>query len=83
MLALSILYDLYGIESAEYYKTNPERYARANLVASRLLGVDKLYMTWALYAFTCEAMGQVMMYPDKFPPGSDPDKVLITRDTWQ
>jgi len=83
MLALSILHDLYGIESAEYYKTNPERYVRANLIASRLLGIDKLYMTWALYAFTCEAMGQVMMYPDKFPPGSDPDKVLITRDTWQ
>jgi hypothetical protein len=83
MLALSILHDLYGIESAEYYKTDPERYVRANLVASRLLGIDKLYMTWALYAFTCEAMGQVMMYPDKFPPGSDPDKVLITRDTWQ
>ena len=83
MLALSILYDLYGIESAEYYKTMPERYVRANLVASRLLGIDKLYMTWALYAFTCEAVGQVMMYPDKFPPGADPDKVLITRDTWQ
>ena len=83
MLALSILHDLYGIESAEYYKTNPERYVRANLIASRLLGIDKLYMTWALYAFTCEAMGQMMMYPDKFPPGSDPDKVLITRDTWQ
>ena len=83
MLALSILHELYGIESAEYYKTNPERYVRANLIASRLLGIDKLYMTWALYAFTCEAIGQVMMYPDKFPPGSDPDKVLITRDTWQ
>jgi hypothetical protein len=83
MLALSVLYDLYGIESAEYYKTNPERYVRANLAVSRLLGIDKLYMTWALYAFTCEAIGQVMMYPDKFPPGSDPDKVLITRDTWQ
>ncbi|MCZ6797276.1 MAG: hypothetical protein O7D36_04935 [Gammaproteobacteria bacterium] len=83
MLALSILHELYGIESAEYYKTNPERYVRANLIASRLLGIDKLYMTWALYAFSCEAIGQVMMYPDKFPPGSDPDKVLITRDTWQ
>ena len=83
MIALSILHDLYGIESAEYYKTDPERYARANLMVSRLLGVNKLYMTWALYAFTCEAIGQVMMYPDKFPPGSDPDHVLITRDTWQ
>jgi len=83
MIALGILHDLYGIESAEYYKTDPERYARANLMVSRLLGVNKLYMTWALYAFTCEAIGQVMMYPDKFPPGSDPDHVLITRDTWQ
>ena len=83
MIALAILHDLYGIESAEYYKTDPERYARANLMVSRLLGVNKLYMTWALYAFTCEAIGQVMMYPDKFPPGSDPDHVLITRDTWQ
>ena len=83
MIALGILHDLYGIESAEYYKTDPERYVRANLMVSRLLGVNKLYMTWALYAFTCEAIGQVMMYPDKFPPGSDPDHVLITRDTWQ
>ena len=83
MIALGILHDLYGIESAEYYKTDPERYARANLMVSRLLGVNKLYMTWALYAFTGEAIGQVMMYPDKFPPGSDPDHVLITRDTWQ
>jgi hypothetical protein len=23
------------------------------------------------------------MYPDRFPPGSDPDKPLITKDTWQ
>ncbi len=35
MIALSILYDLYGIESAEYYKTDPERYVRANLMVSR------------------------------------------------
>ena len=38
MLALSILHDLYGIESAEYYKTKPERYVRSNLIVSRLLG---------------------------------------------
>ena len=82
MIALSILNDLYGIESAEYYKTDPERYVRANLIIARLLGINKLYMTWALYAFTCEAVGQVMMYPDKYPPGADPDKVLITRETW-
>lgn len=83
MIALSILHDLYGIESAEYYKTDPERYVRANLIVSRLLGINKLYMTWALYAFTCEAIGQKMMYPDKFPPGSDPDEVLINKDNWR
>ncbi len=83
MLALGILHDLYGVESADYYKTDAKRYARANLTASRLLGVNKLYTTWALYAFTCEPLGQAMMYPDKFPPGSDPDQPLIDADTWQ
>ncbi len=83
MLALSVLYDLYGIESAEYYKTDPWRYVRANLAVSRLLGVKKLYMTWALYAFTCEPLGQIMMYPDQFPPGCDPDEPLINKDNWR
>ena len=82
MLALAVLHDLYGIESREYYNTDPYRYVRANLAVSRLLGVQKFYMTWALYAFTCEPLGQVMMYPDKFPPGADPDAILITRDNW-
>jgi len=83
MLALSILHDLYGIQSAEYYKTDPWRYVRANLAVSRLLGIKKLYMTWALYAFTCEPLGQIMMYPDQFPPGCDPDEPLINKDNWR
>ena len=83
MLALTVLYDLYGIESAEYYKTDPWRYVRANLTVSRLLGVKKLYMTWALYALTCEPLGQEMMYPDKFPPGANPDEPLINKDNWR
>ena len=80
MLALSILHDLYGVQSKEYYCTDPYRYVRANLTVGRLLGVKKLYMTWALYAFSCEAVGQKMMYPDKFPPGSDPDEPLINKE---
>ena len=80
MLALAILHDIYGIRAAEYYKTDPYRYVRANLTVSRLLGVKKLYITWALYAFSCEVLGQKMMYPDKFPPGSDPDHALINKD---
>ncbi len=83
MITLTILHDLYGVSSADYYKTDPERYVRANLITSRLLGIDKLYITWALYAFTCEAIGQPMMYTDKFPPGSDPGKVLINKDNWK
>lgn len=82
MLALAVLFDLYGIESEEYYKTDPYRYVRANLAVSRLLGVKKLYMTWALYALTCEPLGQPMMYPDQFPPGADPDVTLINKENW-
>ncbi len=82
MLALAILHDLYGIESWDYYNTEPYRYVRANLAVSRLIGANKFYMTWALYAFTCEPLGQKMMYPDKFPPGADPEVTLINRDSW-
>ena len=82
MLALALLHDLYGVESWDYYNTDPYRYVRANLTVSRLLGVNKYYNTWALYAFTCEPLGQKMMYPDKFPPGADPDMTLINRDNW-
>jgi len=82
MLALAVLHDLYGVESWNYYNTDPYRYVRANLAVSRLLGVNKYYNTWALYAFTCEPLGQKMMYPDKFPPGADPDTTLINRDNW-
>lgn len=83
MLGLAILNDLYGIESHQYYHDDPYRYVRANLAASRLLGISKFYMTWALYAWTCEPLGQTMMYPDRFPPGADPDAILITKDNWQ
>ena len=82
MLALAVLHDLYGIESREFYNTDPYRYVRTNLSVSRLLGVHKFYMTWALYAFTCETLGQKMMYPDRFPPGADPDSILIKKDNW-
>jgi hypothetical protein len=82
MLALAVLHDLYGIESWDYYNTDPYRYVRANLTVSRLLGVHKFYMTWAMYAFSCEILGQKMMYPDRFPPGADPATILINKDNW-
>ena len=41
MLGLSVLHDLYGIESWDYYNNDPYRYVRTNLAVSRLLGVHK------------------------------------------
>lgn len=83
MLGLAILHDLYGVESRDYYHREPYRYVRSNLAVSRLLGISKFYMTWALYAWTCEPLGQTMMYPDKFPPGADPDAILINKENWR
>ncbi len=83
MLGLGVLHDLYGIESWDYYNVDAYRFVRASLALSKLLGVEKPYVTWALYALTCEPLGQKMMYPDKFPPGSDPDTVLIDKSNWQ
>tara|TARA_B100001059_G_scaffold181290_1_gene182204 strand:- start:3626 stop:4939 length:1314 start_codon:yes stop_codon:yes gene_type:complete len=82
MLGLGVLNDLYGIESWEYYNVDAYRFVRVSLALSKLLGVEKPYVTWALYALTCEPLGQKMMYPDKYPPGSDPDTVLIDKNNW-
>ena len=83
LMTLTIMNDLYGYDSAEFYKGDPERYVRSTLLSRRLLGMNKLYVSWPVYGFTAEAMGQAMMYPDRFPPGADPDKMLLTRDNWQ
>jgi len=83
LMTLTIMNDLYGYDSAEFYKGDPERYVRTTLLSRRLLGMNKLYVSWPVYGFTAEAMGQAMMYPDRFPPGADPDKMLLTRDNWQ
>lgn len=79
LLTLTIMHDLYGIESDEFYKGGAKRYVRTTLLTRRLLGMNKLYMSWPVYAFAAETLGQVMMYPDKFPPGSDPEICLINK----
>lgn len=83
LMTLTIMNDLYGYESAEFYKGDAERYVRTTLLSRRLLGMNKLYVSWPVYGFTAEAMGQAMMYPDRFPPGADPDNMLLNRDNWQ
>jgi len=83
LMTLTIMHDLYGLDSAAFYKGDAARYVRTTLLSRRLLGMNKLYVSWPVYGFTAEALGQAMMYPDKFPPGSDPEQVLITRKTWR
>ncbi len=83
LMTLTIMNDLYGYESSEFYKGDAERYVRTTLMSRRLLGMNKFYVSWPVYGFTAEAMGQSTMYPDRFPPGADPDDMLLTRDNWQ
>ncbi|NOZ73568.1 MAG: hypothetical protein GXP38_17050 [Chloroflexi bacterium] len=78
LLTLSILYELYGMSSAEFYKGDPLRYVRTTLLTQRLLGICKLTLGWPAYAFAAEAMGQAMLYPEGHAPGVDPGEPLAT-----
>lgn len=51
MLALPILHGLHGLPSRACYKPDPWRHVPINLAVSRLIGADKMYLTWALHAF--------------------------------
>ena len=83
LLTLGIIFDLYGVTTAELYKGNPERYVRSVLTSLKLLGMPKMYLSWPVYAFTAEALGQPMIYSDRFSPGTDPDDMLVDADNWQ
>lgn len=83
MLPLSILYDLFDLHSDAIYKGDPDRYVRSYLISRKLLGLNKPYLSWPCYALTAEAIGQETMYTDKFPPGSDPDVMLLDRENWK
>jgi len=83
LFVLGVLSKLYGLNSAEVYKGDAKRYVRISLMIRKLLGLPKLYFEWPVYAFTAEALGAEMMYPDGAPPGTDPGIPLINRDNWQ
>ncbi len=83
LVTLTMMHKFFGQDSAQFYKGDMLAYVRSTLMTRRLLGMNKLYISWPVYAFTAEALGQKTMYPDKFPPGSDPDVMLINRDNWQ
>ena len=83
LLTLGMMHELFGVTAAELYKGNPQRYVRAVLLTLRLLGMRKLYLSWPVYGFTAEALGALMIYSDKFSPGTDPDTVLANADNWR
>jgi hypothetical protein len=83
LATLTMMHQLYGLTSAEFYKEDPERYVRTTLMVLKLLGMPKLYLSWPVYGFTAEAMGQAMIYSDQYSPGTDPEKTLVNSENWQ
>lgn len=83
LMTLTIMHRLYGLRSADFYKRGPERFVRTSLMTQKLLGMPKLYISWPVYGFTAEALGQEMIYSDQYSPGTDPDKPLANADNWQ
>ena len=82
LLTLTILNQLYGLNSKEFYKGDPQRFVRTTLMTQRLLGIRKLTLGWPVYAFGAEALGQATMYPDQHAPGADPGDSLVDRNNW-
>ena len=82
LMTLSILNQLYGLTSKEFYKGDPQRYVRTTLMTQCLLGIRKLTIGWPVYAFGAEALGQATMYPDQHAPGADPGVPLVVRKNW-
>ena len=82
LLSLTILNQLYGLNSKEFYKGDPQRFVRTTLMTQRLLGIRKLTLGWPVYAFGAEALGQATMYPDQHAPGADPGVSLVDRNNW-
>ncbi len=83
LLTLTIMYRLYGITAEAFYKQDAARFVRTSLMTQKLMGMPKQYISWPVYGFTAEALGQEMIYSDQYSPGTDPDKPLFNRNNWQ
>lgn len=83
LLSLGIVFDLFGLTAEEFYKGDPARYVRSVMLTLRLLGMPKSYLSWPVYGFTAEALGQEMIYSDRFSPGTDPDVTLVDAGNWR
>ncbi len=83
LLTLTMMYRLFDITAEKFYKHDADRFVRTSLMTQKLLGLPKHYISWPVYGLTAEALGQKMIYSNKFSPGTDPDKPLFNRDNWQ
>jgi hypothetical protein len=83
LLALTVMYRLFGVTAEHFYKHDAERFVRASLITQKLIGMSKHYISWPVYGFTAEALGQTMIYSDQYSPGTDPDKPLFNHDNWE
>lgn len=83
LMTLTIMHRIYGLTAATFYKGDAERFVRASLMTQRLLGMRKHYISWPVYGFTAEALGQSMIYSDQYSPGTDPDDPLANFDNWK
>ena len=82
LTTLTLLNQLYGLTSVDFYKGDPLRYVRTTLMTQRLLGIRKLTLHWPVYAFGAECLGQVTMYPEKHAPSASSGEPLIDKTNW-
>jgi len=82
LLTLTVMFRLYGTTTEMFYKQDAQRFIRSSLMMQRLMGMQKQYISWPVYGFTAEALGQTMIYSEQYSPGTDPDDLLYNRDSW-
>jgi hypothetical protein len=83
MTTLTLLNQLYGLTSVDFYKGDPQRYVRTTLMTQRLLGIRRLTLHWPTYALGAECLGQVTMYPEKHAPSTNSGEPLIDKTNWR
>lgn len=83
LMVLAVMNRLNGMRSEDFYKNDPVRYVRLNLLIQRLLGIERLTVGSPVYAFAAELLGQTMMYPEDQAPGSDPGRPLLEIGDWR
>jgi hypothetical protein len=83
MTTLTLLNQLYGLTSADFYKGDPQRYVRTTLMTQRLLGIRRLTLHWPVYALGAECLGQVTMYPEEHAPSTNSGEPLIDKTNWR